>query len=109
METQVIAPDIIAKVTYKTTEEGGRKTAVHSGYRPQIKFPFSEQTTSGIQDFIAKKIVYPGEMVVTEIYMLSPHLFEQQLAAKMEFKLLEGDHVVAIGVVLKIVNDTLRK
>lgn len=102
-------PDFIAKVTYKTTDEGGRKTPAANGYRPQVKFPFSEQMTSGMQNFIGKEMVYPGEMVVTEIQMLSPNLFEQKLKTGMPFQLREGRRVVATGIVLKIINDDLRK
>jgi hypothetical protein len=49
--------DFIAELKYLTTEEGGRKTPVHSGYRPQVKFCFTEMQTSGQQTFIDKEIV----------------------------------------------------
>jgi hypothetical protein len=36
------SPDFIAELKYRITEEGGRKTPVFkTGYRPQVKFPFS--------------------------------------------------------------------
>lgn len=51
--------DFIAILYYKATNEGGRKTPVQYGYRPQVKFDFDEMQTSGQQTFIDKDIVYP--------------------------------------------------
>ena len=73
-------PDFTAKLYYKRTEEGGRKTAAKSGYRPQIKFAFSEMQTSGQQVFIDKEIVYPGESVIAEITIISPHFLKANFA-----------------------------
>lgn len=64
-------PDFIAELKYKTTEDGGRKTPAFSGYRPQVKFPFSEMQTSGQQKFIDKKSVNPGDTVNAEVSILS--------------------------------------
>ncbi|WP_298519972.1 hypothetical protein [uncultured Kordia sp.] len=109
MEEKQFSPDFIAQVHYITTEEGGRSTPASSGYRPQIKFPFSKQMISGMQNFIGKDTVYPGETIVVEIIMLSPQFFEKQLKTRMHFELREGYRIVATGIVLKIVNDTLRE
>jgi hypothetical protein len=67
--------DFIAELKYLPTEQGGRKTPANSGYRPQIKFDFSQQETSGQQTFIDKKTVYPGENVIAKIKMSSPNFF----------------------------------
>jgi len=53
----------IARVTYRTTKQGGRTGFAKSGYRPQLKFEFTEMQTSGQHIFINKKAVYPGEIV----------------------------------------------
>ena len=55
--------DFIATLTYKTTEQGGRKTPAKSGYRPQVKFDFEEMETSGQQTFIDRELVFPGDTV----------------------------------------------
>lgn len=109
MKNREITPDFIAQVTYKTSEEGGRKTPASSGYRPQVKFPFSKDMTSGTQRFIDKEIVYPGEKVKVEITMLSPQLFENQLEIGMDFELREGATIVATGIILDILNGKLVK
>jgi len=51
--------DFIADLTYNTTENGGRKTAANSGYRPQVEFEFTKYTSSGKQTFIGQESVSP--------------------------------------------------
>ena len=60
-------PHFIAELIYRSTENGGRKTAAKSGYRPQVKFEFTEMQTSGIQNFIGKDYCLPGEKILAEI------------------------------------------
>jgi len=69
------SPDLIAELYYRTPEEGGRKTTAFSGYRPQIKFSFSEMQTSGQQKFIGTDKAGPGDTVKAEIAILSPNFF----------------------------------
>jgi elongation factor Tu len=103
-------PDFIAKLSYKKAEEGGRKTPVFvEGYRPQVKFPFSEMQTSGQQKFVDKEIVYPGDCVTAEITILSPNFFENQLSEGMEFEFREGSRIIGTGTILKILNSALVK
>ena len=71
--------DFIAILKYKNTADGGRNAPALSGYRPQVKFHFTEMQTSGSQVFIDRDIVYPGETVRAYIKMGSPHLFKHLL------------------------------
>jgi hypothetical protein len=100
-------PDFLAKLNYRTTEEGGRQTPAFSGYRPQVKFPFSEMQTSGQQKFIDKDIVYPGETVNAEIGIISVEFFQHQLSEGMPFEFREGSRVIGTGRILKILNPQL--
>ena len=109
MSFKTQTPDFIAELRYLTTEEGGRRTPANSGYRPHVKFPFSEMLTSGQQTFIGRDSVKPGETIKAEIMILSPHFFENMLEVGMEFEVGEGQHVVAIGKLLEILNKDLRK
>jgi len=101
--------DFIASLTYKTTEQGGRKTPAHSGYRPQVKFNFEEMQTSGQQTFIDKDIVYPGEIVEARIKILSVDYFANCLTEGMDFEFREGDKIIGTGKIKKILNDKLKK
>ena len=102
-------PDFIAELKYLTTEEGGRKSPAHSGYRPHVKFPFSKIMTSGQQTFIGQDSVKPGETIMAEIMILSPQFFENMLEIGMEFEVGEGRRIVAIGKLIEIHNTALLK
>jgi hypothetical protein len=101
--------DFIATLTYRTAEQGGRKTATKSGYRPQIKFDFEEMQTSGQQTFIDRELVFPGENVDALIKILSEDYFKDKLAEGMEFEFREGATVIGTGKIKHVVNERLRK
>ncbi|WP_127125097.1 hypothetical protein [Pseudoflavitalea rhizosphaerae] len=100
--------DFIATLTYLPTEEGGRQSPAFSGYRPHIKFPFSEMHTSGQQTFIDRKIVFPGDTVEAEIKIIAVEQFAGKLTEKMKFEFGEGERIVGVGEIKHIVNYKLR-
>ena len=106
-EQEFNTTDFIAKLKYKTTEEGGRKTPAKSGYRPQVKFDFTEMQSSGQQLFIDKEIVFPGETVEAKIKILSPNYFAGCLTEGMKFEFREGATIIGTGEIKYIVNDKL--
>ncbi|RYD55656.1 MAG: hypothetical protein EOP56_15165 [Sphingobacteriales bacterium] len=101
--------DFIATLTYLTTEKGGRQTPALSGYRPQIKFDFSEIQTSGQQTFIDRKMVYPGDSVEAEIKIIAAEYFNGQLKEKMKFDFREGSRIIGTGQIKHIVNKELKQ
>lgn len=101
--------DFIAIVTYKTAEQGGRKTPAKAGYRPQVKFDFDEMQTSGEQTFIDRDHVFPGETVEAEIKILSVDHFANRLTEKMQFEFREGSTVIGTGIIKHVLNDKLKK
>jgi hypothetical protein len=103
-----ISPDFIAILKYKTAEEGGRKTAANSGYRPDIKFPFDKMLTCGFQTFIDQEKVLPGESVKAEIKINATEYFKGQLFEDLEFDFREGQNIIGTGKILKIVNPILK-
>ena len=100
--------DFIALLKYKSVEDGGRKNFALSGYRPAIKFPFSEMQTSGIQNFIDKEKVFPGETVKAEIKILSDEYFKHKLCENLEFDFREGPNIIGTGKILSILNAKLK-
>lgn len=101
--------DFIAILTYKTTEQGGRKTPTKSGYRPQVKFDFEEMQTSGQQMFIDRELVFPGDTVEAEIKIISVDHFANRLTEEMQFEFREGATVIGTGIIKHIINEKLRK
>lgn len=100
--------DFIATLTYKTAEDGGRKTAAKSGYRPQVKFDNDKMETSGLQTFIDRELVFPGDTVEAEI-ILSKNYFFNKLTEKMKFEIREGATVIGTGIIKHIINHKLKK
>ena len=101
--------DFIAELRYLTVERGGRNVPARSGYRPQLKFDFAEMQTSGNQTFLDKNIVYPGDSVTAEIKILSVDYFAHKLTENMKFDFREGSKIIGTGVIIKIINEKLRK
>ena len=100
-------PDFIAELHYRTTEQGGRKAPAFTGYRPQVKFAFSEMQTSGQQKFLNKEIVYPGETVIAEIAILSTDFFKNKLMQGLEFEFREGNRIIGTGKIINVLNKDL--
>lgn len=100
--------DFIAELEFLTSEQGGRKSPAHSGYRPHIEFEnYPEYLTSGNQTYIKKDIVEPGEKVKAEIAILGTEYFAKRLYVNMEFKFCEGSRTIGFGKIIKIVNPDL--
>ena len=100
--------DFIALLKYKKTEEGGRNSYALSGYRPTIKFSFSEMQTSGIQTFIDTEKVFPGDTVKAEIKILAEEYFKYQLCENLEFDFREGPNIIGTGKIISILNPKLK-
>jgi translation elongation factor EF-Tu-like GTPase len=100
-------PDFVARLAYKTTEQGGRRTPAQSGYHPQVKFEFSENQTSTAQFFRDKEWVYPGDVVVAEMQMVGREYFAGTLEVGMRFEVREGSRVTAFGEILEICDKSL--
>jgi ADP-ribosyl-[dinitrogen reductase] hydrolase len=110
MSRQLLNPyDFRATLVYKTVEEGGRTTPAKSGYRPAIKFHFDKMLTSGMQYFVDKEWVYPGESAEADINILASPYFEGCLYEGLEFMFTEGTRIIGTGTITKIINEKLRK
>jgi Elongation factor Tu C-terminal domain len=108
-ETEQKNVDFVADLKYLTTEEGGRKTPAYSGYRPQVKFEFTEMQTSGQQKFLDRETVMPGENVKAAIKIISVEYFAHSLTEGMSFEFREGSRIIGNGIVISIINEQLKK
>lgn len=100
--------DFIATLYYKSMEEGGRKSPAKSGYRPGIKFPFSDMQTSGRQNFVDREFVMPGETVDAEIKIVSIDHFAPRLHVGLTFDFMEGEKIIGTGTIKYLINDKLK-
>ncbi|MCO6148852.1 hypothetical protein [Flavobacterium sp. NRK1] len=103
-----MTPDFKATLKYNTHEEGGRSMPALSGYRPDIKFDFDEMITCGIQTFLNKEKVYPGDIVEAVINIFSVPHFKGRLNKGMGFTFCEGPNIIGTGIIDEILNQELR-
>lgn len=64
-------PDVEAEVTFLSTEEGGRKTPIVSGYRPNHLIK-PDYLTSGQHEYLDVNQVFPGQTVCANIWFITP-------------------------------------
>jgi translation elongation factor EF-Tu-like GTPase len=103
-------PDFIALLKYKATEEGGRKSAAHSTYRPLVEFPGLKPLTSGEQIFLDKEKVNPGDTVKAQITIVSVEEYADKLYVGQQFRFCESpDRTIGTGEILEIINKDLEK
>lgn len=98
---------ILAKIELLTTEEGGRKNPITSGYRPTFKETFIGASDC-VVTMVDRNIINPGETGIVDIKILHP---EKITGIKIDepFNLDEGQKRVAIGWVLSIEQTSFKK
>jgi len=101
--------DFVAELNFRKTEQGGRTHFTISGYRPQVKFNFTEMQTSGQQTYINNKMAFPGDNINALIKLTTTEHLKGKLSEGSSFEFLEGDRVIGTGRILIIKNDELRK
>lgn len=94
-------PQLEAEIYYLTEQEGGRKTAVSSGYRGQ--FHYNGKDWDAPQQFIDKEICNPGETVKVYLQTLSTDFHVGHFSIGKEFEIREGARTVAKGKITSII------
>ena len=84
-------PDVEAEISFIPTEQGGRKTPVYSGYRPQ--FHFGEEVWDAEHEYPGVERVLPGETVKVLLRFARPEAHLHQVHEGMEFLIQEGARV----------------
>lgn len=95
-------PDLIIKVKVLTENEGGRKTPFFNGYRGQ--FYYNNSDWDATYEIVDKKEAKPGEEVELELITASREIHFGKFEIGKEVKIREGSRIVAIGKVIKILN-----
>lgn len=95
-------PHIEAEIRFLTTEEGGRRGYVVSGYRPQ--FFYDGQDHDAVHEFPDADRVLPGQTVRVHITFFHPENHIGRLYPGKKFSIREGVQVVAEGRVTNILN-----
>jgi hypothetical protein len=94
-------PELEAEIYYLTPQEGGRQTAVFSGYRGQ--FYYDGRNWDAPQQFLDKEMCSPGETVKVYLQTLSPHYHTGKFYIGKEFEVREGGRIVGKGKVTGVI------
>jgi heptosyltransferase-2 len=100
--------DIEAIITAIASKDGGRKSPLFSGYRPDHNF-FTHPELNGGMHVYATGSIAPGETGNATIWLLAPERNFGLMQEGAAFTVQEGNRVVATGKITKLVNDRLRK
>ena len=96
-------PHIEAEIRFMPTDEGGRETAVKSGYRGQFHYTGeSHEGWDAAQEYIGKEWVAPGESATAQLVFASPEVHCKRLVEGMTFQIQEGGQIVGLGVVKRV-------
>ena len=99
-------PDVEALVTFLSTKEGGRRTPARSGYRPAHAVR-DDYLTTGVQRFLDREWVAPGETVRAHITFVSPEHYPHCLWPGKVINVQEASHVVGQAEIICILNPQL--
>jgi translation elongation factor EF-Tu-like GTPase len=97
-------PHIEAEVRFLTTEEGGRRTPVKSGYRGQFFYDGLDWDAN--HDYPDVEWVQPGDIVRSLICFMSPEKHVGKVVLGKEFSIREGTRVIAKGRVVRLLLPT---
>lgn len=96
-----------AKITMKTTEEGGRKSGFKSGYRPNHVFELPDdlrnlKTYIGDIQFDDQELIEPGETKVVTVRFLKVPQVEQFISVGQRWFINEAAQTLGFGEILEI-------
>lgn len=101
-------PDFIARITYFTIAQGGRRTPAGTGHRPHTRFEGRTDLGPVEQVFAGEKeLVLPGESTEAEMTLVSKERYLRSLYAGQTFEFFDGDRMIGTGTILKVLNKDL--
>jgi translation elongation factor EF-Tu-like GTPase len=96
------SPDIETMITFLRTDEGGRRTPVMSGYRPQFYYDGEDWDAAHTYPGVEK--VNPGDTVTARLTFTRPDVQLGRIHVGTEFAIREGGKIVAKGKVTRILH-----
>lgn len=96
-----------AKITMKTTEDGGRKSGFVSGYRPNHVFELPDELqnlTTYIGDIVFEdeKLFEPGQTKIVSVRFLNTPLIEKYINIGQKWFINEASRTLGYGEIIEI-------
>jgi len=95
-------PHFKAMLTYNTTEDGGIATPISSGFRSAVRFPFNNQDFIANQTFLDTDLVFPGDIVSTDITLVDLNDVLKYIYSGLNFDLLLNSSIIGSGVITQL-------
>lgn len=97
-----------AKITMKSTKEGGRNNGFSTGYSPNHIFKTEDnkftQSYMGTINFNDSELIYPGEIRTVIVNFLACQPIEDYLSIGKIWNIYEGSNLVGMGQILEFIN-----
>jgi translation elongation factor EF-Tu-like GTPase len=95
-----------AKITMKTTEEGGRQSGFKSGYRPNHVFEIPDnlknlRTYIGDIQFNGQDLIEPGETKIVTVRFLKVPEIEKYIMVGQQWFINEAARTEGVGEILE--------
>lgn len=101
--------DIEAEIFVLKTDEGGRKTALLSGYRPTHNFGKNGELNDGQHEYPDNGQIDVGQAGRALIWLLAPERNEALLSIGDTFTVQEGSRIIGRGRITHLPNTKLQK
>ena len=108
MSLEVI--EIKAKLTLYSTENGGRKTGIKTGYRPNHVFEYKENSTDFVSTYIGqidfdKDLIFPNETEKVTVRFLKHQNISELVEKGKVWWIHEGPRKIGEAVILEIITE----
>jgi translation elongation factor EF-Tu-like GTPase len=101
--------DLEARIAYRPTDAGGRKTPVCSGYRPDHDFGLTGELHCALHEYLERRCVEPGTDAKALLWLLAPEVQRGRFYPGLRFTVQEGAKVVGHGEVVTVLNRELAR
>lgn len=95
-------PHFTALLTYLSEKESGKSTPYPNGTRAGFIFSFQNKIIFGNKNFIELNLVYPSDIVNTNITLLTNLQTLEKLYVGLDFEFYEGDILIGKGIITKL-------
>jgi translation elongation factor EF-Tu-like GTPase len=101
--------DLEVRVSYLSTDAGGRKTAVSSGIRPDHDFGLIGELHGAQHEYPEQDWVEPGTSAKALLWLIAPDVQKARFYPGLKFTVQEGPKVVGHGEVVAVLNKELAR
>jgi hypothetical protein len=94
--------DVEVQIEFLPTEHGGRRSAAHSGYRPQLYYGGNDWDAQ--HEYPDVESVRPGDHVRAYLICISPQFHDGKLVPGKAVLFREGQRVIAFGTITRVID-----